>query len=97
MAAQKEPGGPKRKGGAGNQSPAAWSCPQDPQLLRDTSVPGRKACEASTHGSSGGDWPAGATQWQPEALHVPDRPPTSIFFRFLASRMQTVSLPAVGT
>lgn len=29
--------------------------------------------------------------------HPPERPPTSIFFRFLASRMQTVSLPAVGT
>lgn len=27
----------------------------------------------------------------------PERPPTSIFFRFLASRMQTVSFPAVGT
>ena len=27
----------------------------------------------------------------------PDKPPTSIFFRFLASRMTTVSLPAVGT
>lgn len=29
--------------------------------------------------------------------HPPERPPTSIFFRFLASRMQTVSFPAVGT
>lgn len=29
--------------------------------------------------------------------HLPERPPTSIFFRFLASRMQTVSFPAVGT
>lgn len=45
----------------------------------------------------GRDWLAAATQWQPEALHVPERPPTSIFFRFLASKMQTVSFPAVGT
>ena len=28
---------------------------------------------------------------------LPDSPQASIFFRFLASRMQTVSLPAVGT
>lgn len=28
---------------------------------------------------------------------IPDSPPTSIFFRFLASRIQMVSLPAVGT
>lgn len=27
----------------------------------------------------------------------PDKPPTSIFFKFFASRMTTVSLPAVGT
>lgn len=47
--------------------------------------------------SLAGDWPAAATQWRPHALHVPDRPPTSIFFRFLASRMHTVSFPAVGT
>lgn len=45
----------------------------------------------------GRDRLAAATQWQPEALHVPERPPTSIFFRFLASKMQTVSFPAVGT
>lgn len=31
------------------------------------------------------------------AVDSPDRPPTSIFFRFFASRMTTVSLPAVGT
>jgi hypothetical protein len=30
-------------------------------------------------------------------MKIPDNPPTSIFFRFLASRMTTVSLPAVGT
>lgn len=29
--------------------------------------------------------------------YTPDSPPTSIFLRFLASRMTTVSLPAVGT
>ena len=29
--------------------------------------------------------------------YSPDNPPTSIFLRFLASRMTTVSLPAVGT
>ena len=28
---------------------------------------------------------------------LPESPPTSIFFRFLASKIQTVSLPAVGT
>ena len=28
---------------------------------------------------------------------IPDSPPTSIFFKFLASRMTTVSFPAVGT
>ena len=33
----------------------------------------------------------------PTNRHLPERPPTSIFFRFLASRMQTVSFPAVGT
>lgn len=30
-------------------------------------------------------------------LVSPDNPPTSIFFRFLASRITTVSFPAVGT
>lgn len=30
-------------------------------------------------------------------LPTPDSPPTSIFFRFLASRTMTVSFPAVGT
>ena len=30
-------------------------------------------------------------------FHTPESPPTSIFFRFLASRTMTVSLPAVGT
>ena len=29
--------------------------------------------------------------------HIPDKPPTSIFFRFLASKTTTVSFPAVGT
>lgn len=28
---------------------------------------------------------------------LPDKPPTSIFFRFFASMMFTVSFPAVGT
>jgi len=31
------------------------------------------------------------------AQSVPDNPPTSIFFKFLASSMTTVSFPAVGT
>ncbi|CAN7994883.1 unnamed protein product [Ixodes pacificus] len=30
-------------------------------------------------------------------VYKPESPPTSIFLRFLASRMTTVSLPAVGT
>lgn len=30
-------------------------------------------------------------------LNSPDNPPTSIFFRFLASKITTVSFPAVGT
>lgn len=30
-------------------------------------------------------------------LNVPDNPPTSIFFKFLASNITTVSFPAVGT
>lgn len=30
-------------------------------------------------------------------LLLPDNPPTSIFFKFLASKITTVSLPAVGT
>lgn len=30
-------------------------------------------------------------------VYSPESPPTSIFFRFFASRMTTVSLPAVGT
>lgn len=37
-----------------------------------------------------------------ETLHtsttyLPDNPPTSIFFKFFASRITTVNLPAVGT
>lgn len=45
----------------------------------------------------------GKSQWaqtthtNTSSSSLPDRPPTSIFFRFLASRMTTVSLPAVGT
>lgn len=35
--------------------------------------------------------------WRGLVLCIPDKPPTSIFFRFLASRIQMVSLPAVGT
>ena len=31
------------------------------------------------------------------SVYLPESPPTSIFFRFLASRIQMVSLPAVGT
>ncbi len=30
-------------------------------------------------------------------MNKPERPPTSIFFKFLASKMTMVSLPAVGT
>lgn len=33
----------------------------------------------------------------PRGSALPERPPTSIFLRFLASRIQTVSFPAVGT
>lgn len=36
-------------------------------------------------------------EWRGLFLCLPDKPPTSIFFRFLASRIQMVSLPAVGT
>ena len=32
-----------------------------------------------------------------QKMFIPDNPPTSIFFRFLASRTTTVNLPAVGT
>ena len=36
------------------------------------------------------------TKWE-FVVSLPERPPTSIFFRFLASRITTVNLPAVGT
>lgn len=39
-------------------------------------------------------WP-NDNNWQ--EAYLPDKPPTSIFFRFFASMMFTVSFPAVGT
>lgn len=37
-------------------------------------------------------------QYRLYMMHVlPDRPPTSIFFKFFASKITTVSFPAVGT
>ena len=32
-----------------------------------------------------------------DTIYLPDNPPTSIFFRFFASNITTVNLPAVGT
>lgn len=37
------------------------------------------------------------TLWSETTIYLPDNPPTSIFFRFFASKITTVNLPAVGT
>lgn len=77
-----------------------WSALRTHTCWEGLWVPGWESAPlmvCSTPRALGPDRFAGATQWQPDALQVPERPPTSIFFRFLASRMQTVSFPAVGT
>lgn len=98
-ASRSREGGPRRKGAPGEAEallpgPALGVGVGDSALSRLSQEGGLGLqCPQRSQGA----WLAAATQWQPEALQVPERPPTSIFFRFLASRMHTVSFPAVGT